>query len=832
MLSESFPRKEVSRSIVIKPAKLYVFFFVFMGAMPAFCQSNTGELRLQIIDPSGRGVQAHVQLASDVNQYLHKFVTGRDGTLDAHRLPFGVYQIEIQASAFTPVSESVQISSALHLDRKIQLKVAPVTQVAIVHAFGASTDLYRAGSVNEMGRQTIENRLTALPGRSIQDLVTSEPGWISEGDAVLHPRGAEYQTQFVVDGIPLTDNRSPGFGPEVEADDVESMTIYTAGIPAEFGRKMGGVIVVNTLTDQHPGFHGQLALFGGTYGTGGVDTQDQRTWKANTLGLSASGNMTGHYLNPVVPENYTNNGTTGSFSFSYERQLTLKDRVTLAARHELARYQIPNELVQQNGANLPSANNTLGCPPASTPDGSSDCIFIPGGQRQTGDNFETAGSISYQHIFSSDAIGALREMARDNSNDFYSNPASWPLVATQHNHFREIYSNGSVSIQRGRQEWKAGFESDAIFLNENFSYLMPDCADPSDPQCPINLGILDAGATTFTFSGARPDLEQSAYIEDAFRHGNWSVNAGLRWDHYQLLVNRNAVSPRIAVSRYFPSAGVNIHGSYDRIFQTPSFENILLSSSSAAKMLDTSVPAVQLPVEPSHGNYYELGATKAFLGRVRLDTNLFRRDVDNYADDSQVLSTGISFPIAFRKAILYGAEAKLELQHWNRFSGFGSYSYIVGNAWYPVTGGLFLGNDATGAMTQLSGHFPDSQDQRNTVRNRIRYQVAPRLWFAVGSDYDSGLPFQPDLTAQQYATEYGQIVIDHLNFHRDRIRPYFTQNASVSTDLFRRDNHLIRLQADAQNLGNTLELIDFGGLFSGNALGPSRQYTLRLVTRF
>ena len=211
---------------------------------------------------------------------------------------------------------------------------------------------------------------------------------------------------------------------------------------------------------------------------------------------------------------------------------------------------------------------------------------------------------------------------------------------------------------------------------------------------------------------------------------------------------------------------------------------------------------------------------------------MFRRDVNNYADDSQVLSTGISFPIAFRKAVLYGAEAKLEVLHWGRFSGFASYSYIVGNVWNPVTGGLFLGDDATGALTQLTGHFPDSQDQRNTVRARVRYQIVSRLWVAVGSDYNSGLPFQPDLTPQQYAAEYGQVVISHLNFNRDRISPYFTQNASVGADLYKREKRTVRLQADAQNLSNKLEVIDFGGLFSGNAIGPSRQYTFRLVTGF
>jgi hypothetical protein len=802
---------------------------VLLWALTMLAQSTTGELRLTVTDPAGLAVRSTVELVSQSSEYRHTFATDDQGNLDAKRLPYGIYQVEIRAQGFAEVSESVEIRSALPLDRAIRLKVASVNESVNVSASGTLVDPYRAGSVNEMGLETIQNRLTALPGRSMQDLVNSEPGWLYEGNAVLHPRGSEYQTQFVVDGIPLTDNRSPSFGPEVEADDVDSLKIYTAGIPAEYGRKMGGVVEVNTLKSLDPGFHGQFTFFGGTYATGGINTQDQYTWNKNMFGLSASGNMTGHYLNPVVPENYTNDGTTGSFSLSYERELTPKDRLTLIVRHELARYEIPNELVQENGAYLPNANNTTGCPPVPPSQEPSDCVFIPGGQLQTGDNFETIGSIAYQHIFSSDTIGMLRGMSRDNSTDFYSNDASWPLNATQHNDFKEIYFNGSVSVHHGRQEFKAGVESDAIFLHENTSYVIPDCANPNDPQCPINLGILDSGAITFAFQGQRPDLEQAAYIQDLIRLGNWTVNAGLRWDHYQLLLNQNAVSPRLAVSRYFPTIGLNIHASYDRIFQTPSLENILLSSSPAAEAIDTSVPALQLPVQPSHGNYYELGATKAFFGKLRLDANMFRRQVNNFADDSQILSTGISFPIAFDHAILYGGEAKLEVLRWGRFSGFASYSYIVGNAWFPVTGGLFLGDDAINPTT---GHFPDSQDQRNTVRARVRYQVTPRFWIAVGADYNSGLPFQPDLTPQQYATEYGQVVINHLNFNLGRINPYFTQNASVGVDLYQREKRSIRFQGDVANLGNTLEVIDFGGLFSGNALGPGRQYTARLVTTF
>ncbi len=97
--------------------------------------------------------------------------------------------------------------------------------------------------------------------------------------------------------------------------------------------------------------------------------------------------MTAHYLNPVVPENYTNRGTIGDFSSGYSRDFTPKDRLTLSVRHELARYEIPNELVQQNGAYVPNSDNTVGCPPGPAGEPPVDCVFVPGGQLQTGGQF-------------------------------------------------------------------------------------------------------------------------------------------------------------------------------------------------------------------------------------------------------------------------------------------------------------------------------------------------------------------------------------------------------------------------------------------------------------
>jgi hypothetical protein len=148
-------------------------------------------------------------------------------------------------------------------------------------------------------------------------------------------------------------------------------------------------------------------------------------------------------------------------------------------RRALARFQVPNELIQQAA-----------------------------GQRQDGNNFETMGTVSYTHIFSPDVLGDVRGMIRDDSKGLTSNPLSTPVMAFSNNGFREGYFKASISIHHGVREWKAGVESDAMFLREGLNYAITDPTE-FDPATPA----------TFAFSGHRPDLEQSAYVQGLVRLG-------------------------------------------------------------------------------------------------------------------------------------------------------------------------------------------------------------------------------------------------------------------------------------------------------------------------
>jgi len=222
---------------------------------------------------------------------------------------------------------------------------------------------------------------------------------------------------------------------------------------------------------------------------------------------------------------------------------------------------------------------------------------------------------------------------------------------------------------------------------------------------------------------------------------------------------------------------------------------------------------------------------KGLFGKVRLDANYYVRSVDNFADDDLLLNTGVSFPIAFRKAEVRGVEAKLEIPRWGPLSGFVSYSNMLGIGYLPVTGGLFLGSDAQGVLG-VTNSFPISQDQRNTVRGRFRYQVTPRFWLALGATYNSGLPVEFDGTYEDALAQYGQRIVSKVNFDLGRVRPGFSLDASAGFIAWQKEKRSVRFQADVKNLTDRLNVIDFAGLFSGTAIAAPRSFSLRMQTEF
>ena len=753
-------------------------------------QRARGEMRIEVRDPQGAAVPAETELVSDANQFHRTVQVGVDGRYVVQDLAFGVYRLSIGAAGFAPWSGLVEVRSEIPVRVSVTLGLAPVATKVQVSDSATLLDPSRTGTVYAVGRQTLGEVVAAQPGRNISDLVDELPGWLYEANGVLHPRGSEYDVQYIIDGLPLTENRSPTFAPALDADAVDSMRVMTASYPAEFGRKLGGVIEVTTEKNVPIGLHGQLDVSGGSFATANGSAGVSYAHRKDHFSIGGDGFHTDRYLDPPVLANYTNRATAAGFSASYEREFSDRDRLRLTISHNVVRFLVPNELVQQEA-----------------------------GQRQDITNTETTGQVYFQHIISPELLLSFSGSVRDAATTLSSNPLATPVIVSQDRGYREGYARGDLAGHHGRHDWKVGTDAIVNRVSESLQYRITDPSqfDPGTQQ-------------QFQFSDHRWDVEPSAYAQDQIRLGHWNLSAGLRFDHYGFVVHESAWSPRIGVSRYFSSLNLLLHASYDRVFQTPAIENLLLASSPQLDSLNPIV--VRLPVQPARANYYEAGATKSLFRNLRVDANVFRRDFRNYSDDDVLLDTGVSFPIAFSKGQITGEEIRIEVPHWGRFSGYLSYANQIGIGEGPITGGLFLGSDAAAALTDTS-RFPVSQDQRNTASARVRYQATQRFWLALGGEYGSGLPADTgSADPASLLAQYGAEVLMQVNLARGRVKPNFALDAGAGLEVFRKEQRSAVLEIQAANLTDRVNVINFESLFSGTAVAPPRSVLGRLKLTF
>jgi hypothetical protein len=777
-----------------KNAAMLCFFaaLIFSTTPRALAQRVRGEVRVEVRDSQGSALAAAAELVSEANQFHRAFQIAADGRSTVRDLPFGIYRLRLTADNFSPWNRLIEIRSEVPVRVVATLGVAPVTTEVQVTDSATLIDPSSTGTISSIGRQAIGEEISAQPGRDLSDLVNEQPGWLYEANGILHPRGSEYDVQYVFDGLPLTQNRSPAFAPAFDADEVESMRVLTASFPAEYGRKLGGIVEVTTSKDAPSGLHGQFDADGGSFST--VTGSAALSYSAGKNRFSASGDgfHSDRYLDPPVLENFTNRGNAAGLSVSYEREFSDKDRLRITVTHNEVRFLVPNELIQQEAR-----------------------------QRQDITNSETAGQIFFQHTISPDLFLSFSGSVRDASATLTSNPLATPVIVSQNRGYREGYARGDIAGHYGHHDWKAGVDGIFSPVHETLQYSI---TDPSQ---------FDSGTQQqFQFADRLWDIEPSAYLQDQWHRGDWNVSAGLRFDHYGFVVNESAVSPRFGVARYVSSLNLLIHASYDRVFQTPAMENLLLASSPQLNSIDPVV--VRLPVQPARANYYEVGVTKSFFGNLRLDANVFRRDFQNYSDDDTLLDTGVSFPIAFAKARIAGEEVRLTVPHWGRFSGYLSYGNQSGIGQGPITGGLFLGDDAASGLTDTS-KFAVSQDQRNTLRARVRCEAAKRVWLAFATEYGSGLPVELDsgpIDVNFLLLQYGPAIIDQVNFNRGRVRPNYSIDVAAGVEMYRKEQRSATFQIQAENLSGHVNVINFASLFSGTAVGPPRSVSARLKLTF
>jgi hypothetical protein len=757
-----------------------ICFLLIGGVHYLHAYALEGEISLMVRDPAGAALAAHVKLQGVTSRYRAESDTDDGGRWRAKHIPFGPYFLEVTRDGFAPYTTSIEIRSEIPQVREITLGIQPIeTSIQVLDA-ASLVDPRQTGTVFQVERRNLQEQPFSTPGRGAANLLNSFPGWLLEANAVVHPRGSEYDTQYVIDGMPLTDNRSPAFAPSVELEGLEEVRVFTSNIPAEYGRRLGGVVELFTRRNDQPGNHPELLLRGGSFSSAEGSVSDSLVSGRTAIFGAVRLGATDRFLDPPALENFTNHAGMGGATLRIERDLSPRDRIEAYLQTSTLHFLVPNDPVQQEA-----------------------------GQRQDRRNAETGGRLSFHHVFSSQAVGSVRAMVRDLSSRLWSNPEATPVIAAQDRGFREAYVSGAFTLQKASHLLKFGADVQTAGLHENFAY-QEAAADA------------DSAPGSFAFQSKRRSRELGAFAQDHWQLGRLTLDLGLRWDYYGLLVRERAWSPRLGAAYHWAAPGLVLHASYDRAFQPPAMENLLLTSAFQG-----------LPVHASRGNFYEVGIRKGFGRLLRIEANHFWRRFRNFADDDVFLNTGISFPIAFDRARIEGTELRIDVPGRHGLSGFASWSNQAGLGYLPLTGGLFIGQDA-GDLLQGRGSFPITQDQRNTARAQARWQIHPRVWTAVASQYSSGLPVQlePGAAPEEFAGRVSERVLDRVNFGRGRIRPAFSTDVSAGAELWKGESGSVRLQIDLSNAANRLNLINFSGLLSGTAIAAPRTVGVQLRMQF
>jgi outer membrane receptor protein involved in Fe transport len=788
---------------------------VIITTLAADAQTRVGTIQGTVKDPNGALLpSATVTVSQPVTGYKQTATTDEQGAFRVVNVPFNTYKVRAEASGFQPGEQSIDLESAVPLtvDLSVGLQAA-TANVTVTADSAAMVESDRTSSDTDISQSILERPVGAAPSRGIENIVASTPGFVADDNGRMHPRGSESQVQYVVDGVPITDNTSAIFSTSIDARTLRTVEVLTGGIPAEFGDKLAGVINVNTRSGLEGPTQGGISVSGGSFSTGEASADFSTHTKKFGFLSNLSASTSQRYLDPPTLENFHNFGRTGKAFFRLDYQFNSKDSLRGTFTFGGSNFQVPNRLAQELA-----------------------------GQDQKQRLRDNSQNITYQRIISPNTLATVSFFNRYANARLNSNAQSTPVVATQERSLQNTGFIASLATTKHGHNIKFGGQATFTPIDEHFSFYptvhFDDLVDDNGNLVPNPVNNFNA-SHPFVFDGSKTGRTLSAYIQDRFTvFKNFTLDAGVRYDNYRLLIHEQALSPRIGVAYYIPRTNTTIHASYNRLFQPPPAENLLLASSSEAAAISPiaalqGVTAIQ-PILPDKENAFEGGAQQMLGKFFRLNVTVYQKRVENFSDKDQFFETGVIFPITISTGRVTGEELRLDSADIHGFRGFISYANAHAFQFTPINGGLFLGKDVSELFVP-GLKFDADHDQRNEAQMQVSYNHKSGLYTIFNARYDSGVPtdVEPGTTLAQFVADgFDQRLYEEIDFQRGRVRPRTILNLTVGADLFQKERTSLNVQFDVQNLTNELFLYNFESVFSGTHVGYPRLFSARVALRF
>jgi len=751
--------------------------------------SNAVTVSGTVKDPSGAVIPgAIVTIYNPVSGFTRQADTDASGSFSIPNVPFNPYHMTVAATGFAPLTQDLDVKSAVPLNLNIALELAGgKTEVTV------TTDAADLIEVNPTTHTDVDRALfDKLPlesqSSSISSLVTlSTPGIAADSNGLFHGMGDHAENSFNVDGQPITDQQSKVFSNQISLDSLQSLEVLPGAPPPEFGGKTSVVIVATTrsgLGETQP--HGDVKASYGTFGTanGGFDLG----YGGNNWGnfISANGLDTSRFLDGPEFNVLHDRGNEENLFDRFDFKPSAKDTVNLNFQFTRSWFQNPDSYDAQDATawnGLVVDNNGLS--PTGVVVGATD-------QRSQIKTLDIAPA--WTRLLNTTTVFTLGGWVRQDRYHYY--PSGDPFADLQPDiqlqtigQTRRLTNAGGraeVSFVKGINNVKVGVVYQHTFLTEDDSfgvvdptanapclnadgsvYTSPGLTDPANCTGPLQanpgfiplLGCYDLTRTAplpasdgcpnstsglYAYNVHSDIKELALFAQDSITYKNFNFSLGMRGDLYNGISTARQAEPRVGAAYNIKKTNTVLQASYARIMETPFNENLILASNGCldpvinALMSGTGTPCVTTtPLSPGSRNEFHVGLQQALSKYLVVSGEYIWKYTQRGFDFSILGDSPITFPVEWAKSKIPGYAIRFSVPNTHGFTAFVVMSSVAARFFGPQVSGI-------GAAPGGSQVFRIDHDEFFNQTTHLQYQPWKRgPWVGFNWRYDSGLVAGP-----------------------------------------------------------------------------------------
>lgn len=572
--------------------------------------------------------------------------TTSDGRFKFPTIPAGDYTIEASAPGLIGDHQHVQVAAApLTVDLTL---VSGEEVVTIDEDWAVSPPAPVTGSVTSVSRQT----LGELPGgdaRPVTDILATQPGFVADGLGSVYARGNHGNVQYQIDGIAVPDSVGSLFAASIPTRLIDSLDIYTGGMPAEFGNRLGAVVNLSTrMATDRP--EGDVQVRYGSYNT----IEPGATYSAKiTDHIGAFGGVSvlhsQRFLDPPSIDPILHDAGTSARAFArVDYAPNDADRYELFATFAHTQFQIPlDPSAEVFDPAVPRLPDHYGNPAPA---------FVPHDTDATETDDELFAMVAISHKFERGKllVAPLYKLSRGVLNGDVAHalgptadPGAVASGVTRLAHHAGFIARYSVAADC--HLLTAGIQLDAQYGATTFKTETRAAGGGVDP------------AQTVTGRDHLRAMTSGGYVQDHIGLGKLLIDAGVRFDEFHVILADGSTRDAFGAG---PRLGASYAIANDMVAHAFTGVNWLppapLDASNAARAL--GIAAGPYDVKPETNFYAETGLASRIGKALRAGAVAWGRYAFNQLDDTSIGSTGIVSNYNFERGRAGGVEVNADVR--------------------------------------------------------------------------------------------------------------------------------------------------------------------------